>query len=122
MIKISPSCGYTIIEEENKKYVECRTMMTSITLELGENNKSKDELEVECESFNEIYNNLKEKKLSGSLWDMLGYCGYMFFTEWLEDGYKYIMEQKEIDVMMIYIEGVKVVIKITDNYFLNIPT
>ena len=136
MNQISECCSYRVINNHDEnKHVECRSMMTSITIKFEEDDKkSEEELLRECKIVKELYialddhnTRLKSENCpTGILWDILGYTGYMFFTEWLVSGYKYIMsDEDQADkklVMNLYVQGMKLIIEETDRYCLNRPT
>jgi hypothetical protein len=106
-------CWYSIFDNEDFSHITCRTGMTHISFDIKFENKTFEELKVDIDNLDNIYNNIMIKKDTDyqTVWDSLGYCG-MMFLDWLKEAKKYILDESKHDlltVIQIYIAGIKLV-------------
>jgi hypothetical protein len=106
-------CWYSIFDNEDFSHITCRTGMTHISFDIKFENKTFEELKVDIDNLDNIYNNIMIKKDTDyqTVWDSLGYCR-MMFLDWLKEAKKYILDESKHDlltVIQIYIAGIKMV-------------
>lgn len=102
-------CWYQIYGNK----VECRTGMTYIDFKIKFEDKTLEELKIECDELEETYNGIMDQKNANyqGVWNILGYCGIMFL-DWLEASRQYVTDDSVHDnktVRQIYITGIKMI-------------